>query len=197
MRLRRPSPALVVAGIALFIAAGGVSYAASTKPSVIGGAAPTSPAQVVGSATTAAATSLTPASFFHEYGPLLNGSACSVIAQPPTGKALIVRQVRLDTISDPSPGSGQAVEIFLGLNCNLDGVLVGVVNPSAVGQDIVTFDPGLAVPADSELSALVAGSVQAFPATDGYTVPTKQVPSSAATRPGSTGTPNSTRLTLG
>jgi hypothetical protein len=112
---------------------------------------------------------------------LTGNRGCVVIAQPPANKALIVREVRVDVFNDPSPGPSQTVSIFAGLGCN---TIVGDVNPPTVGQTVVPFDPGIGVPAASGLSAFASGSVQAETYTDGYSVPSSQVPASAVSQSG-------------
>src|SRR5262245_66411906 len=49
-----------------------------------------------------------PSSWFHSAALGLNaGAGCIVVAEPPAGKALVVRQVRVDTYDDPTPGPAQ------------------------------------------------------------------------------------------
>src|SRR5262245_36370971 len=127
------------------------------------------------SVSSAAASPTNPGNWFHatRFG-IDQGTGCTLVAEPPPGKALVVRQVRVDTYADPTPGPGHAVVIVVGSSC-VTGV-VGDVNPATVGQDIMTFDPGLGVPAGSHLLAFVTGALQAEIYTDGYLVPAKQVP---------------------
>ena len=75
------------------------------------------------------------------------------------GKALIVRQVRINTFENPTPGTGNNVILWVGTGgCDQ---LVGDVNPASIGLDTVTFDPGLGIPAGSKLFAYKQGGVSA------------------------------------
>jgi hypothetical protein len=85
----------------------------------------------------------------------------------------IIRNVKVDVFTDPTPGAGQRVDIFAGNAC---GILVADVNPPGVGVTLWPFDPGVAIPAGSSLSVNVAGAVQAEVYADGYTVPAAAVP---------------------
>jgi hypothetical protein len=140
-----------------------------------------------GGAVNAASGPTSPSSWFHAAKfDLASGTGCKVAAEPPAGKALVVRQVRVDTFSDPTPGASQNVTLFLGTSSSC-GTTVADVNPATIGQDIITFDPGLGVPAGSTLNVLVGGSVQAEVYTDGYLVPPKQVPATTVSIEGLTG----------
>lgn len=186
MRLSRPSTGTILGAIALFIALGGTAFAASAT--VVNIADPTTPAhkahvnssgqlQTSGSTsvTNTVNTELAPSSAFLHGENGAQSSACSVVLTPPRGKAMIVRQVRINVFQDPSPGENQVVNIFTGIDCNS---FVGAVNPPAAGETILPFDPGLGIPAKSALSAETGGSVEAEVFADGYSVPSSQVPTS-------------------
>jgi hypothetical protein len=171
---------MVVAGAALFIALGGTGLAATgtvvniadgTNAARVAHVNASGGLQVGGTVTTQLAT---PANFAHPF--VINvssASGCVKIANAPVGQALVVRQVRIDVFLDPTPGANQDIELFQGGSCV---TLIGDVNPSSVGQIVVPFDPGVGVPSGSSLSALVTGSVKAETYTDGYLVPSAQVP---------------------
>lgn len=180
MRRLRPSPALVVALLALLFALGGGAYAAVRStgsavnivdPSSAGNIAKVSSGgslQVTGSvtATPTSATNYLRAAAFGQ-----TASSCHTIMTPPTGKAMIVTEVEVDAFADPSPGSGQAVGIWVG--CANE---VADVNPPTVGPYVVTFTPGLTVPAGSSLGIDVRGGVQAEAYAFGYSVSASSVP---------------------
>jgi hypothetical protein len=107
------------------------------------------------------------------------GGGCVKVLAPPAGKALIVRNAEIDTFDDPSPGFGQTVELFVG-PC---GELVADVNPPEIGPTSLAWDPGLAVPAGSELSAVGTGSLSAEVYASGYLVSASSVPAAAAPAP--------------
>jgi hypothetical protein len=110
-----------------------------------------------------------PASYFHSshLGISLNGG-CVQIAVPPSGKALIIKQVRVNADENPNPGNGSKVYVYANGNC-APGI-VGSVTPQGLGLSTITFEPGLAVPSGGFLSAVAAGSLQADVYADGYVV---------------------------
>jgi hypothetical protein len=171
MRFRRSRPALIVAGILIFALAAGAAYAASANPDK---------ASTADATRASAASGPSPKDFFHSAVILPGG--CSTIATPPAGKALIVRQVRIDTYENPTPGTANNVILYVGTGgCDQ---LVGDVNPASIGLDTITFDPGLGIPAGSKLLAYQQGvSAEAY--TDAYLVKANQVPPSTIVSPSS------------
>lgn len=189
MRFSRPSTGTILGAIALFIALGGTALAATAT--VVNIADPTTPAHVAhvdasgrlevgdgsgpltvdGTVTTQQAT---PANYVHvaTLG-LTSGRGCVEIAAPPTNRAMIVTDVKIDVFSDPSPGPDQYVRVFSDPSCQ---TAVADVNPSGVGQTLVPFEPGVGIAAGSQLSAIVSGSVEAEAYTDGYAVAQSVVP---------------------
>lgn len=193
MRFSRPGTGTILGAIALFVALGGTALA--TGATVVNIADPTTPTriahvsasgqlQTTGTVTNAVTTQLTaPANYLHSTTFALTSSrGCVTVATPPTGKAMIVREVRVDAFSVTSPGPLENVAIYAGIGCS--GSQVADVNPSTVGETVLPFDPGLGIPANSGLSAFVNGSVQAEVYTDGYAVGSTLVPSSAITTTG-------------
>jgi hypothetical protein len=120
-----------------------------------------------------------PTSFFHAvlFG-TTSTSGCVVVAQPPAGQALVVRQVRIDVFQDPTPGNGNYVQVSGDGTCSNP---VGDVNPPTVGQSTMSFDPGVAIPAGGALSAVIGGAVQAEFYVDGYTVGAGVLPAAGQT----------------
>jgi hypothetical protein len=184
MRLLRPSPALVVALLALLLAAGGGAYAAvRSTGSAVNIVDKTTAANVakvssggslqISGSVTATPTSATNYLRAARFG--LSSISCQPVLAAPTGKAMIITEVVVDTFSDPSPGSGQAVGIWVGSGgtCNEE---VADVNPPTVGPQVVTFSPGLTVPAGSFVGVDVRGNVQAEAFVYGYSVSSTSVP---------------------
>jgi hypothetical protein len=103
-----------------------------------------------------------PTSYYHSAG--LTIGDCTQIAAAPPGKALIVRQVKLNVFNADTPAS-----IYANADCSLAGI-VGNTTVPVVGHDTITFDPGLAIPSGGVLSAHnnTANPMNAF--VDGYTV---------------------------
>ena len=133
---------------------------------------------------TVTAQQATPRTYVHAaaFG-LDSGVGCHVLATPPNGRALIVREVRLDVLQNTT-SSGE-IGIFADTTCQLAD-LVGDVDLPTIGQTVVPFDPGLGIKAGSAISVKVwpttSDIAEAF--LDGYTVPSSQVPSSAFTQSG-------------
>jgi hypothetical protein len=117
-----------------------------------------------------------PTSFFHLTTGLGYLQPCTQIAAPPNGKALIVRQVRLDISTNGGNGAGY-VALFANADCALNG-LVGRVTPTgdSTGLSTMSFDPGLSVPAGHVLSAQAFNQVFVYTFVDGYTVASQVAP---------------------
>jgi hypothetical protein len=179
----RPSPALVVAVLALLLAAGGGAFAAvrstgnpvnivdGTSAANVAKVSSSGSLQVSGSVTVSQASA---SNYLRGAAFGLSSTACQSVLSPPSGKAMIVTEVVVDTFSDPSPGSAQAVGIWLGSGgCQQE---VADVNPPTVGPAVVNFAPGLAVPAGATLSVDVRGAIQAEAFAFGYAVSSSSVP---------------------
>jgi hypothetical protein len=185
---------MVVAGAALFIALGGTGLAATgTVVNIADGTNAARVAHVNASgglqvAGTVTAQLAAPVNYVHgsSFG-ISNTVGCVQIATAPPTNAMVIREVKVDVYNDPTPGTGQTLEIFQGASCV---TLIANLNPNSVGQVVVPFDPGVAVPAGSSLSAQATGSVRAETYTDGYLVPSSQVPAApVATITSSSGHP--------
>jgi hypothetical protein len=191
MRFSRPSTGTILGAIALFVALGGTAVAATAT--VVNIADPTTPANVAhvdgaGKLQTAGSTNVTntvntqlaaPSAYLHTTTfALTSARGCVVLATPPAAKALVVREVRVDVFSDPSPGPNEDITIYGDATCTSQ---VADVNPATVGETVLPFDPGLGIPAKSGLSARAMGSAEAEAYTDGYTVSSGSVPAAPAT----------------
>jgi hypothetical protein len=106
-----------------------------------------------------------------------NGSIVSV-AVAPSGAALIVTTIHLGTFTDPTPGSGNFIQLVITTG-GCPGGQVGsfnlFVHPGAIGETDIPLTPGVAVPAGDILCAGGVGSVQADLSATGYTVPSSEV----------------------
>ena len=98
-----------------------------------------------------------PSSFFHTPDVTVSGTTCIVIAAAPTGKALIVRQIRV--VAESVPTTSDTVIFHTSSDCS--GPSWQWTFPVLPGQNIVTFDPGLAIPEGTGLSALASGNMTA------------------------------------
>jgi hypothetical protein len=104
------------------------------------------------------------------------------VAAPPSGSALIITTIHIDTYNDTTPGTS-AVTFFIwrtracGAGGGGDvGSYNEVVTPGSLGETDIPFSPGLAVPAGGALCALVSGGLSAQAMVTGYTVPSGEVP---------------------
>jgi hypothetical protein len=108
-----------------------------------------------------------------------SGGTVTPIASPPSGDALIVTTIHINTYADPTPGTGEYVlfQLMTGTTCTGSGVgsYLEFVNPGSVGEIDVPFSPGLAIPAGDALCALENASVQAEVSVTGYSVPSSEV----------------------
>ncbi len=192
MRIKRPSVGTVLGALALFIALGGTALAAGST--IVNIADPTTPSHVakvdatgrleVGDGSGAMSVDgytqyAAPSTFFHSDALDLElNDGCVVLATPPTGKALVIREVKIDTVGNPSTdnnASNNYVHLFSDTTCS--HVIAGV-HPEVVGLTVVPFDPGLGIAAKSGLSVKITGALDVDAYADGFSVPSAQVPSS-------------------
>jgi hypothetical protein len=96
------------------------------------------------------------------HSPLLSPTTCasdpcSEVIAPPAGKALIVTSIHVSAWSVPSPGPGERVLFQRSVDgsCNAASlnVVYDVAHPGGVGDTVLTYSPGLTVPAGSALCA--------------------------------------------
>ena len=102
------------------------------------------------------------------------------IVGPPSGLAMVVTTIHVDTFADPTPGPGNdiLVDIQPGTTCPFNaqvGSYSELVNPPADGETDIPFNPGLALPAGDVLCAESSGP-QVFVTVTGYLVPSNEVP---------------------
>ena len=173
------SKILVVSAVAISVSAS-AALAAATEVNIVDPTKASRAAQVeIGNRL--AVQEVPPASFYHaSYIAVSQGGSCSRIAGAPTGKALIVRQVRINTGSfGNTPGGGPDHTLYLYANSNCDDLgQVGSVTLSGVGLTTVTFDPGVAVPMGYGFSAQIVSTtvIYANAYVDGYAVPANVAP---------------------
>ncbi|HEY1709189.1 MAG TPA: hypothetical protein VGG10_13045 [Rhizomicrobium sp.] len=167
--------AKAIAGVAILALSAGTATAADTNV-VIRDAGKNTPAQVdpagkldVGPAA--------PGQFFHtDYLGLQSSVGCAAIATAPGGKALNVRQVRINIYGDPAPGPNNNLAVYSDTACNQE---VGDMNPPAIGPYTMTFDPG--VTSQSGMSVRVTGSLSAEVFVDGFYILAGAAPASSNT----------------
>jgi hypothetical protein len=114
--------------------------------------------------------------FFHQttFEPFTRAT-CTTIASAPAGfAALIIKQVRINVVTEGQPIASQNAQIFVGNaingSCGAAGQ-VSQINPPTVGQYVVPFDPGLALTPGSVLEAECTGAAVCQAYVDGFLVP--------------------------
>ena len=195
MRFSKPSPAMVVAVVAVVIAMTGTAFAASGQLVNIvdpGNAAQAAKVDTAGKLNvgdgsgkltvdgTTTSRESSADTLFRSFAFPGSAGTCVPLATPPSGKALIIKSVALDTVIIDSPGPGKFAGLYLGSQgCER---LVMEINPPGVGLLNQPFEPGLAVPAGQQLwvrAFTINPEAFAF----GYTVPASTVPASSASEP--------------
>jgi hypothetical protein len=187
MRIKRPSVGTVLGALALFVALGGTALAAGST--IVNIADPTTPSHVAhvdangrlevgdgsGPLTVDGTTQVAaPSTFIHSDALNLNvGSGCVTVATAPAGKALVIREVRLDTTGNAA--ENDEFQVFGDTTCSHQ---VAGVHPASVGLTVIPFDPGLGIPAKSGVSVRIVGSLEADAYADGFSVAALQVPGS-------------------
>src|SRR5689334_11708432 len=117
-----PSTGTVLGFIAVLISLGGVAYAAGALVTV-GDPVTTQKARVaagrLGVFTDLPVTtrSAPPPTTFHVTGGSFGAQGCIQIVGPPAGKALVVRQARVNIFGNPTPGPGQALFFYNNATC--------------------------------------------------------------------------------
>ena len=107
-------------------------------------------------------------------------ATAQAIAIPPSGDGLVVTSVELATYSDPSPAADY---VNLSIGNSTCTTFVGPyqhgATPSGIGETIIPFDPGLAIPSGDALCAAGLG-LGVYVAVIGYTAPAADIPIAAA-----------------
>lgn len=191
MRIRRPSPALVVACIAIVIATAGTAFAATgqlvniTDP---GNAAQAAKVDATGKLNvgdgsgalsvdgTTTSREAPPSALFRSQA--FPGGTCVPLATPPAGKALVIKSLALDTLSVTNPGGGTFAGFYLGANGCERWVMD--INPPGTGLINQPIEPGLGVPAGQRLWVF-AFNINSEVFTFGYSTTASSVPASSGT----------------
>ena len=159
---------LYFAGAIASFATAGAAMAADTRVNV---ADPTVTSRVarVEAGNRLAVQEVPPSTFFHAFKAVNPASACAVLALPPSGKALVVQQIRVGAIDGPSNGNPY-LQFYADTSCTFSQ-LIGEVNPTAVGGPILMpLTPGVAIPASGGMSVRNSTGFGADIYVDGYTV---------------------------
>jgi hypothetical protein len=100
-------------------------------------------------------------------------NGCIQLQAAPAGKAVVIRQIRVNVVADPTPGAADAVVVFTGSTCTTQ---VARANPGGVGLTVIPLDPGLAFKAPTRLFVSASGGLEAEVTADGYLVPASELP---------------------
>jgi hypothetical protein len=106
-----------------------------------------------------------------------------VVAQPPSGDALMVTSIHVDTFYDPTTGPTEQPEPTLDLalftgSCSGFIGFTDAISPSTNGETVLPYDPGLPIPAGDSLCGF-ASNLQVSTTAVGYSVPSGSVPAAA------------------
>jgi hypothetical protein len=109
---------------------------------------------------------------------------CLPLAAPSTsGTALVIKTAHVDTYLNPTPGSGNFVQLFYGPPANPCAVFVDDVNPSGIGVTVLDFGAGLALPKGDVLAGLSGGGVGADVSAFGFEIAGSFAPPNSPTAP--------------
>ncbi|MEP6642565.1 MAG: hypothetical protein ABJB93_11755 [Gaiellales bacterium] len=116
----------------------------------------------------------TPAAFkeYVHFG--LASGVCTKVATVPANKGFVLKEATADVWDDPSPGSGQVVQLFTKKTCS-DSSIIFDVNPASVGAYQYAFEPGFGVAPGHSLYAAAFGSVGAETYLNGFYVNPKAI----------------------
>ena len=115
-----------------------------------------------------------PSSYFHATrAGLTPANGCVVIANAPPGKALVLRQARVNT--SLIQNAGGTAQLYANGTCDNNQGIIGTVTPGSMGISTVGFDPGLAIPAGGAFSAVLY-SINGDVYVDGYVVAASVAP---------------------
>lgn len=155
---------------------GTLVYAAATQVNITDPTATTRGAKVE-PGNRLAVQEVAPTTYFHYATIGVPTDGCKTVATTPSGKALIVRQVRTNVFGTVT---NNYFGLYVGAGCPFSGI-VSDVEPAVSGQNTVTFDPGVVIPSGSVLSALNGGpggmTLNVY--VDGYTVATSVAPAAS------------------
>jgi hypothetical protein len=189
MRFGKPSPALVVAIIALIAALAGTALAATGQiVNIADGTTVSNLAKVdstgklnvgdgSGSMTVDGAVREANLGTFTRFTVFPATNTCAKLAAPPAGKALVVKTIHADMYQVDAPGANRYIAFYVGANPCVGGHVL-TLHPDGVGLDTVPFEPGLIVPGGQELNVVVTAGVSAELFGTGYTVSASGVPGS-------------------
>jgi hypothetical protein len=112
---------------------------------------------------------------------VISAAGFAVVATPPSGSALVITSILINTKADPTPGSSAFLQTFVesGTTCNDSSPLAGnfdhFVNPATLGEDDISLATGLVVPSGDALCMEAQGGIDVTSAAAGYTVPATDI----------------------
>jgi hypothetical protein len=163
----RPTPAGVLAFLALMIALGGTALAATgqlvniTDPTTAANKAKVDATGhlVVGDGTSALTVDGTVvardsalSTYVHVIGAGGNGPTCQVVGSPPSGKAWVIKSMNLNIVTpnDTPLGPGQHVVVYPNATCAYP--YSRSLEPARLGSESWNFEPGLVIPAGGAIA---------------------------------------------
>jgi hypothetical protein len=116
-----------------------------------------------------------PSTWLRFYKAAASANGCQAFYVPPAGKAAVLKELVVNTSSNPNPGVSQWVTFYVGTSPCV-GTTVLKVNPPGIGPSTFPLEPGIAIAAGSQLSAMAGGSLTAEVFGYGFTGPSSMVP---------------------
>jgi hypothetical protein len=196
-RLRRPSPALVVAFVALVVALGGTALAATGQlVNIADGSKAANVAHVTNGGRLEVGDGDGPLTVDGQAAPAApntlvrvegagTGSNCVALGSPPSGKAWVLTSARINLYSASGLGPTQFIALFNDPGCA--GLSLADDTPTQLGTEAIDLGDGLAIPAGATLAVRGFGNatlnyeVFAY----GHSVPAGQVPAAGRAAKGS------------
>jgi len=122
------------------------------------------------------------------YTPNISSATCTKIITAPPTSGLVVTQIRFAVWSNPTTGGSNFFGVSTSPTCPVGADLLLRDNPSRVGVDTFTFDPGVPLKPRRSLYAFALGAPVADAMVSAYTVPKKAVPAVSPVTAARTGT---------
>ena len=189
---RWPSASSILAFIALTVALGGTALAATGQLVNIadpGDSSRVAEVDAQGNLSiggTVNARELPPRTPMHFSGGINLGDSFEKLASAPSGKALVIKSLDLNTYANPTPGQAQNVQFYIGpTGSGPLAPIVAQVNPPGLGLSPVDVGSGIIVPNGSSLWVDGNGSVQGLAFGFGFIVAAASVPAMTYVTPSS------------
>jgi hypothetical protein len=133
-----------------------------------------------------------PTSAIFQGGPIepdtCSTAPCAILAKPPSGKALVITSIHVETFRNSTPGQTEFFRLFISSDatCSLSAPTdVEYVTPAGLVSTVLPYEPGIGIPAGKALCAKTSdvANLNADISAWGYTVAPAAVPATAPAGP--------------